>query len=167
MLAERQRLGERGRRARVHELLELRGARPPGVLAVAAKAGISQPLAVIRVARARFRVQVFHEDGADDADGRCASRGEANEGFSMVALGEVSSGGQGSLWWSGTTRVGGHELVTLLSHFCRAGPFPRRFDRWKRGLSRTLLRSRCANRFFVALGVLVARRRNNVDTAAR
>ena len=134
----------------------------------AAKAGVSQPFAVIR-RRAQFSgSRYFMRMVPTTAAGRCASRGLANEGFSMVAPGEASRGGRSrTFFWSGTARVGGYELVTLLSHFCRAGPFPRRFDRWKRGLSRTLLRSHCANRFFCcAVGVLVARHATTRSLAA-
>ena len=67
MLQERQRLGERRgrRRRRVHELLELRGARPPGVQQ-RGEGGRLPALGGDSQARPVFRVQVFHEDGADD-----------------------------------------------------------------------------------------------------
>ena len=67
MLQERQRLGERRgrRRRRVHELLELRGARPPGVQQ-RGEGGRLPALGGDSQARPVFWVQVFHEDGADD-----------------------------------------------------------------------------------------------------
>ncbi|CAH0366572.1 unnamed protein product, partial [Pelagomonas calceolata] len=67
VLQERQRLGERRgrRRRRVHELLELRGARPPGVQQ-RGEGGRLPALGGDPEARPVFRVQVLHEDGADD-----------------------------------------------------------------------------------------------------